>query len=86
LFATRTLLALRGRFDGFGDSEYRPLPMGPELCAFTRGAPDVAVVVPVRPARSFIRPAELADDEWRDVLAPLDAIYGNRRPAVFVRG
>jgi hypothetical protein len=57
-----------------------------DVCAFERGAPDapsVRVVVPVRPATPL--PAHLLPDGWTDVLAPLAASFGDRRPAVLVR-
>jgi (1->4)-alpha-D-glucan 1-alpha-D-glucosylmutase len=86
LFVTCALLELRGRFGGFADMAYRPLELSGDVCAFTRGAPDVVVVVPTRPGRELDCPARVAPgDGWVDVLAPLDAPYGARRPAVFAR-
>jgi (1->4)-alpha-D-glucan 1-alpha-D-glucosylmutase len=84
LFATRMLLDVRARFDGFAGMGYEPLPASPEVCAFARGAPDVAVVVPVRSAVPLEPPA-IVDDDWVDVFSPLDLVYGSRRPGVFVR-
>jgi (1->4)-alpha-D-glucan 1-alpha-D-glucosylmutase len=89
LFATRTLLGVRRRFLGFAQHDYLPLDAPADVCAFARGsldAPDVVAVVPVRPSRELRRPALVRDEhEWIDVLAPLDAIYGDRRPGAFVR-
>jgi (1->4)-alpha-D-glucan 1-alpha-D-glucosylmutase len=89
LFATTALLALRRRHDGFAALDYRPLPAPAELCAFARG-PDVVVAVPVRVGAELLTPDALrvpgGADAWTDLLAPLDAVYGRRRPAVFERG
>jgi (1->4)-alpha-D-glucan 1-alpha-D-glucosylmutase len=88
LTATVVLLALRRRFGGFADLDYRALNAPNDVCAFGRG-PDVVVVVPVRPAVALVGPAELGvaggADAWHDVLAPLGAVYGACRPAVFER-
>jgi hypothetical protein len=58
------------------------------VCAFARGS-DVVVAVPVRVDAELLTPEELgvpgAADAWTDLLAPLDAVYGRRRPAVFER-
>ncbi len=89
LFILRTLLALRSTFDEFTALGYEPLDAPDDVCSFARGsrdAPDLVVVVPVRPDRDLERPAAVDGDEWVDVLEPLDAMYGERRPAVFVRG
>jgi (1->4)-alpha-D-glucan 1-alpha-D-glucosylmutase len=91
LFVTRTLLALRARISGFTELSYRAVPAPTGVCAFARGAPDVVVVVPVRPTQAGcgIEDLELPGTDasvrdWVDVLAPLGAIYGEHRPAVFV--
>lgn len=86
LFTLRTLLALRARSGGLIGLAYTPLAAPGDVCAFTRGesdAPVVRVVVPVRPMAAL--PADLLPDGWTDVLAPLDALLGDRRPAVLVR-
>lgn len=81
LFTTTTLLALRHRFGGFVDFEYRALDAPDDVCAFRCG--DVVVVVPVRLGAE--PGTGLAIDADRvDLLEPLGAIYGNHRPAVFV--
>jgi (1->4)-alpha-D-glucan 1-alpha-D-glucosylmutase len=88
LFTIRTLFALRAHCDGFAQSPYVPLDAPADVCAFARGHrddPDVVVVVPVRPSRPIAVPCAPARDERVDLLAPLDAIYGARRPAVLVR-
>jgi (1->4)-alpha-D-glucan 1-alpha-D-glucosylmutase len=87
LLATMQLLALRARFAGFEGADYRPLEAPPGLCAFGRGDAVVAVV-PIRPAAELVTPAQLGvpGAGWVDVLEPLAAFYGARRPGVFVRG
>jgi (1->4)-alpha-D-glucan 1-alpha-D-glucosylmutase len=88
LFTLRVLLALRAHFAGFGDHAYVPLDAPDDVCAFGRGAhedPDVVVVVPLRPSVDLARPAAVTGDERVDVLAPLDDLYGSRRPGVLVR-
>jgi (1->4)-alpha-D-glucan 1-alpha-D-glucosylmutase len=62
LQAIRAALALRARRDL---GEYRPLELGPAVCAFQRGD-DVAVVVPLRGQD----PPPL-DGPWRDLLPGL---------------
>jgi (1->4)-alpha-D-glucan 1-alpha-D-glucosylmutase len=88
LFVTTTLLALRRRLDGFAALGYEPLPAPGDVCAFARGS-DVVVAVPVRVDAELLPPDALGvpgpADAWIDLLAPLDAIYGRRRPAVFER-
>jgi len=88
LFVTTTLLALRRRADGFAARGYQPLPAPGDVCAFARGS-DVVVAVPVRVDAELLTPDELgvpgAADACTDLLAPLDAVYGRRRPAVFER-
>ncbi len=88
LFVTTTLLALRRRVDGFAALGYEPLPAPDDVCAFARG-PDVVVAVPVRARAELLTPDALgvpgAEAGWADLLAPLDATYGRRRPAVFER-
>jgi (1->4)-alpha-D-glucan 1-alpha-D-glucosylmutase len=61
LHVIREALALRAR-SPFG--EYRPVDLGPEVCAFTRGD-DVAVVVPLRG-----QPPPELPGRWRSVLDP----------------
>jgi (1->4)-alpha-D-glucan 1-alpha-D-glucosylmutase len=61
LHVIREALALRARRP-FG--EYRPVDLGPDVCAFTRGD-DVAVIVPLRGQT----PPELPG-RWRTVLDP----------------
>ena len=86
LFTTRTLLALRAHFADFTALPYRALDAPDEVCAFERGASDVVVVVPVRPTRPLALPPEVGSSaDLVDLLAPLDAVYGARRPGVFVR-
>jgi (1->4)-alpha-D-glucan 1-alpha-D-glucosylmutase len=89
LFATRVLLALRARFAGFSELGYHALDAPTGVCALARGSDaDLAtvVVVPVRPTVALAPPdAVSADSSWVDLLAPLDAVYGSRRPGVFVR-
>ena len=74
--------------DGFGGLGYEPLPAPGDVCAFARGS-DVVVAVPVRVDAELLPPDALGvpgpADAWTDLLAPLDAIYGRRRPAVFER-
>ena len=88
LFVTTTLLALRRRTDGLAGLGYEPLPAPGNVCAFARG-PDVVVAVPVRDGAEPLTPDALGvpatTDAWTDLLAPLDAVYGRRRPAVFER-
>ncbi len=91
LFVTHTLLTLRARIPNFTESPYRALHAPDDVCAFARGAPDIVVAVPVRHMQPTCGIDELdpsgvhADThDWIDVLAPLDAVYGARRPAVFV--
>jgi (1->4)-alpha-D-glucan 1-alpha-D-glucosylmutase len=62
LQAIRAALALRARRDL---GEYRPLELGPDVCAFQRGD-DIAVVVPLRGQD----PPPL-DGPWRDLLPGL---------------
>lgn len=86
LAVTRTMLALRARFGGFAGHAYRPLDAPDGVCAFARGADsadDVVVIVPIRPDRRLDAPS-VSDDGRVDVLAPLGAVYGPRRPGVFV--
>jgi hypothetical protein len=67
---------------------YQPLPATGDVCAFARGS-DVVVAAPVRVGAELLTPDALgvpgAADAWTDLLAPLDAVYGRRRPAVFER-
>jgi (1->4)-alpha-D-glucan 1-alpha-D-glucosylmutase len=91
LFATAALLALRRRCGGFADVAYTSLPVPGDVCAYTRG-PGVVVVVPVRAEAVAMDATELHElgvpgdaAGWRDILAPLEATYGRRRPAVFER-
>jgi len=88
LFTTRMLLALRAEFAAFADHDYVPLDAPHDVCAFARGSgadPDVVVVVPVRPSRELELPAAVVGDRDRvDVLEPLAAVYGARRPGVLV--
>jgi (1->4)-alpha-D-glucan 1-alpha-D-glucosylmutase len=88
LFVTTTLLGLRARRRGFADVGYQPLAAPADVCAFTRGS-EVVVSVPVRVGSEVLTPTELGvvgePEEWRDLLAPLDDVYGRRRPAVFER-
>jgi (1->4)-alpha-D-glucan 1-alpha-D-glucosylmutase len=85
LFATRTLLELRRRFDAFADLPYVAIDAGLDVCAFTRGD-RVLVAVPVRPDAD-LPPLDrlVGDGTWDDVLAALDPVCGVRRPAVYVR-
>jgi (1->4)-alpha-D-glucan 1-alpha-D-glucosylmutase len=90
LFALRTLLRLRVAHAAFDELDYVPLRAPDDICAFARGRdPVVVAVTPVRPAVSHCDVDDLGVDregqEWVDVLAPLAAAYGERRPAVFVR-
>lgn len=45
----RAVLALRARRPDAFAGRYRPIDAGPDVCAFTRGADEVLVVVPLRP-------------------------------------
>jgi (1->4)-alpha-D-glucan 1-alpha-D-glucosylmutase len=68
----REALALRARRD-FG--EYRPLDLGPDVCAFLRGD-DVAVVVPLRGKRP---PDVELRGSWTDLLPDLPVRLLERR-------
>jgi (1->4)-alpha-D-glucan 1-alpha-D-glucosylmutase len=88
LFTLRVLLALRARASGFAELGYAPLDAPADVCAFVRGspdAPDVVVVVPVRPDRTLEVPSAVEDLGAVDLLEPLGAVYGANRPGVFVR-
>jgi (1->4)-alpha-D-glucan 1-alpha-D-glucosylmutase len=80
LFTLHRLLTLRAeRPDAFAD-RYEPLDTTARAVAFRRGD-DVVVVVPLAAEPAEI---DLPAGAWRDVLAPLAAVYG-AAPAVFVR-
>jgi (1->4)-alpha-D-glucan 1-alpha-D-glucosylmutase len=88
LFVLRELLAVRARVADFTALGYTALAAPTDVCAFARGAPDVVVAVPVRPHVETCSVHDLTGTgtgDWIDVLAPLGATYGARRPAVFVR-
>jgi (1->4)-alpha-D-glucan 1-alpha-D-glucosylmutase len=89
LFTVRVLFAVRAQFAAFAEHAYEPLAAPADVCAFARGPrddPDVVVVVPTRPSRDLVLPPPFDRDEQRvDVLAPLDSVYGARRPGVLVR-
>jgi (1->4)-alpha-D-glucan 1-alpha-D-glucosylmutase len=82
LFTLTTLLALRARHADFVSLPYAPMAAPAEVYAFTRGD-EIVVVVPVRAAVERPVPSEL--DALTDVLAPLDAVFGPHRPAVYER-
>jgi hypothetical protein len=73
--------------DGFAALPYRAIDAGPSVCAFARGDAIIAVVpLRVGVTTAALRPDELGDDDrWTDLLTPLDAAYGDRRPRVYVR-
>ena len=78
---------LRARRPAPFAGSYTPVAAGPAVCAFTRGAHEVLVVVELRPGpiRGLVLP-DGAAGEWRDVLsgeiheleriAPLEQIVG----------
>ena len=80
-------LALRERRPAPFAGSYTPVAAGPAVCAFTRGAHEVLVVVELRPGpiRGLVLP-DGAAGEWRDVLsgevheleriAPLEPMLG----------
>lgn len=70
LWLIRTALALRARRPDAFEGAYRPLDAGPHVVAFTRGADEVLVVVPVRPDSAAADGAmvEAPAGSWRDVL------------------
>jgi (1->4)-alpha-D-glucan 1-alpha-D-glucosylmutase len=85
LFAISTLLDLRRRRRDFAAAPYIPLDADPSVCAFSRGT-DVVVAVPVRNGTAVPAARDLVGrGEWVDLLAPLDDVFGDRRPAVYER-
>ncbi|HEX4493648.1 MAG TPA: alpha-amylase family glycosyl hydrolase [Acidimicrobiia bacterium] len=82
LFTLTTLLALRARHPDFVALPYHPSDQGPDVCAFARGD-DILVLVPVH--APFELPPRPPIDDFTDVLAPLDVVFGSRRPAVYER-
>ncbi|HEX7133980.1 MAG TPA: malto-oligosyltrehalose synthase [Iamia sp.] len=62
----RDVLALRARRPDAFAGAYRPLAAGPDVCAFTRGADQVLVVVPLRPGA----PSDLTlpASPWQEVV------------------
>ncbi len=63
----RAGLALRARRPEAFAGAYRPLAAGPDVCAFTRGADEVAVVVPLRPGAETLE-VTLPRTDWREVI------------------
>jgi len=79
LFLTMRLLGLRGRRPEIFAGAYEPLDVGPDACAFARGA-DALVVVALRDG---IREATLADGprgSWRNVLTGEELTLSGREP------
>jgi (1->4)-alpha-D-glucan 1-alpha-D-glucosylmutase len=64
----RAVLALRARRPDVFAGAYRPLAAGPDVCAFTRGADEVLVAVPLRPGADPSA-VPLPRGDWRDVPA-----------------
>ncbi len=89
-------LSLRARRPAPFDGSYTPVAAGPAVCAFTRGAHEVLVVVELRPGpiRGLVLP-DGAAGEWRDVLsqevheleriAPLEQMVGEHGLALLER-
>ncbi|QYG94894.1 malto-oligosyltrehalose synthase [Iamia sp. SCSIO 61187] len=65
LVLIRAGLALRARRPDAFAGAYRPIDAGPDVCAFTRGADEVLVVVPLRPGADTA-PVDVPG-EWQDV-------------------
>jgi (1->4)-alpha-D-glucan 1-alpha-D-glucosylmutase len=85
LFTLYTMLGLRRRHDSFAEAAYAAIDVDASVCAFARGD-DVIVAVPVRrgTAAPTIESLGYAGG-WTDLLVPLSAAYGDRRPAVYER-
>jgi (1->4)-alpha-D-glucan 1-alpha-D-glucosylmutase len=86
LFTTCALLAVRTKLGDPTPLPYRPIDLSPDVCSFFRGD-HVVVSVPLRADLAHPGPGALGlrdADRWTDVLAPLDAVYGERRPVVYV--